>query len=128
MTGFVARVTRPVTLVNQELLTHPEYLISLPVLIGDCVSQAFGYFYVIFTIFCYFNVIFTIFAYFLIHCDFILKQTFASIPMNWHKITKDSGIDIQIAEDSENDIEITEDSVIDIKIAENCEMNIILMH
>jgi hypothetical protein len=32
MTGFVARVTRPVTLVNQELLTHPEYLISLPVL------------------------------------------------------------------------------------------------
>ena len=39
MTGFVARVTRPVTLVDQELLTHPEYLISLPVLIGDCVSQ-----------------------------------------------------------------------------------------
>jgi hypothetical protein len=69
--------------VDQELLSHPEYLISLPVLIGNCVSQASVFLFVLCVrvakskAFC----VVSIFAYFLIHCDFILKQTFASIPI-----------------------------------------------
>ena len=39
ITGFVTRLTRRVSLVEQELLTLPEHLSSPPVFSGVCVSR-----------------------------------------------------------------------------------------